>query len=227
MNKRNSIRVLMIICCAAFLSACAGRIGPPPSEGDCITARLWSNGWHANLALPASAFEDDHPFRELFPDAEYFLVGWGERGFYMAEDAGFFKGLAAILPPSPSVMQVIANETPVEESLWRPRDLVEFAMSETGAKRMTDEIAAGLAYGPDGAPVVLASGRVEGASMFVASTGSFHLFNMCNHWTARRLREAGVPVHPALSFTAPGLMRAVERKSPKKCPAGSRKDEIV
>lgn len=215
---RYLMRLLIAAACAAFLSACASQPGPPPTQGDCLTVRLWSNGWHANLALPAAAFEEDHPFRKLFPEAEYFLVGWGERGFYMAEDAGFFKGLAAIIPPSSSVVQLIADEKPVEENLWRPRDLVEFAISETGARRMTEEIAESLAYGPDGAPIALGEGRVADASLFLASTGNFHLFNMCNHWTAKRLREAGVRVHPAISFTAPGLMRAVKRKTQNACP---------
>jgi len=154
----------------------------------------------------------------LFPDARHFLIGWGERDFYMAADAGFWKGLKAIIPPSPSVVHVIAADTPVEDTLWPARDLVEFAISESGAKHMADGIARSLAYDERGTTIILGQGRVAGAGYFLAARGNFHLFNMCNHWTARRLREAGVRVRASISFTAPGLMSAVRRKTSPSCP---------
>lgn len=207
-----------ILSCALLLTACASAPGAPPTEGDCMTIRLWSNGWHANIALPAEAFEDGHPVRTLFPDARYFLIGWGERDFYMADDAGLWKGLKAIIPPSPSVVHIIAAEAPVEDRLWPPSDLAEFAISESGARRMTAGIAASLAYDEEGALITLSEGRVANSSLFLAATENFHFFNMCNHWTARRLREAGVPLRSGISFTAPALMKAVRRKAPASCP---------
>ncbi|MEO1242834.1 MAG: DUF2459 domain-containing protein [Pseudomonadota bacterium] len=185
-----------------------------------MTVRLWSNGWHANLALPADVFNEAHPVRTLFPDAQYFLIGWGERDFYMATDAGFWKGLKAIVPPSPSVVHVIAADTPVEDTQWRPRDLVQFAISQAGAEQIADGIAKSLSYDETGTLIIVGEGRVAGASHFLAAKGNFHLFNMCNHWTARRLREAGVPVRAGISFTAPGLVSAIRRKTLPSCPDG-------
>lgn len=210
---------LIVLAAAVVLAACASPPAPPPTAGDCTTVRLWSNGWHANLSLRADILKEEHPLRRLFPDAEYFLIGWGERGFYMAEDAGIWKGVKAILPPSPSVLQVMAGEAPLEETVWRPHELQEFAVSRTGAEQMAAAIARSLTYDKKGELVILGGGRVQGASYFLASNASFHLFNMCNHWTARRLREAGVPVSPAVSFTASGLMAAVRRKTEESCPA--------
>ena len=211
---------LVCLFAAMFLGACGSIPSAPPSAGDCMTIRLWSNGWHANLALPAEIFSEEHPVRTLFPDARYFLIGWGERDFYMATDAGFWKGLKAIVPPSPSVVHVIAADAPVEDTLWRPRELAVFAISQSGAKQMADGIARSLAYDEGGAPIMLGPGRVAGASYFLAARGNFHLFNMCNHWTARRLREAGVPVRAGISFTAGGLMSAIRRKTSPSCPVG-------
>jgi len=211
---------LLLPFAAMLIGACASVPSDPPTADDCMTIRLWSNGWHANLALPAEVLNEDDPVRTLFPDAQYFLIGWGERDFYMATDAGFWKGLKAIIPPSRSVVHVIAADEPVEETLWRPRDLVEFAISESGAKRMAEGISKSLAYDEAGTPIILDQGRVAGASYFLAARGNFHLFNMCNHWTARRLQEAGVPVRASISFTARGLMSAIRRKAPPSCPVG-------
>lgn len=202
---------------AICLSACGSVPNVPLTADDCMTIRLWSNGWHVNLALPAETFEEDHPVRTLFPDARYFLIGWGERDFYMADEAGFWKGLKAIIPPSPSAIHVIAADAPVEDTLWRARDLVTLAISRSRAEHMARGIAASLSYNEKEIPIILGEGRVAGASYFLASRGNFHLFNMCNHWTAKRLQEAGVPVRVRISFTASGLMGAIRRKAPSSC----------
>ncbi len=211
---RRLIGLMAIIC----LCACETMPSAPPSADDCLTIRLWSNGWHANLALPVDVFNEDHPIRTLFPDARYFLIGWGERDFYIARKAGFWKGLKAIIPPSRSVVHIIAAATPVEESLWPPRDLATLAISKSRAEQLARGIAESLTYDERGMPIILGQGRVAGASYFLAANGNFHLFNMCNHWTAKRLREAGVPVRPLISFTASGLMRAIRRKTSPSCP---------
>lgn len=202
----------------ALAASCASPPSPPPSPGDCTTIRLWSNGFHVNLAMRADLFEETHPFRALFPDADYFLIGWGEREFYIAEKAGLLMTLDAITPPSRSVMQVIAADEPVEERIWPGREVITLAVSKSGARALARSLADRLGYDRNGAPIVIAPGRVKGGSLFLAAHESFHLFNMCNHWTAARLREAGVPVRARLSFTAGGLMAAVKRKTDAECP---------
>ena len=143
----------------------------------------------------------------------------GARKFYMAEKAGFWDGLFAVIPPTTSVIHVIAGRQPVEETVWRPREMVDFAISKSAAEALAGGIAERLAYDENGAPKIVREGRVSGSSYFLEAKGQFHLFNMCNHWTARRLSDAGVPVSAGLSFTAGGLLRAVRRKAPSACPA--------
>lgn len=183
-----------------------------------MTVTVWSNGWHTNIALPADAMEADHPLRTLFPEAGHFLIGWGERDFYLDEDPGFWTGLDAIIPPSPSVMQVIAADEPVEERIWRGEETVKVALSRTGRARLAREIGETLALDEAGAPVIVQGGRVEGTSLFLEARPGFHLFHMCNHWTAARLGAAGVKLRPSLAFHAPWLMGALKRNAPQSCP---------
>ncbi len=217
MRMRKAFARVLALIAATALSACASPKAPPPNAGDCTTIRVWSNGWHVNLAMRAEHFGADHPVRALFPDARHFLVGWGERGFYMAEDASFWQGVAAALPPGPAVMQVIAHDAPVEETIWRGSEVLTVAISERGADNLAASIGRYIRTDENGAPIVLSQGRIANESAFVAARGNFHLFNMCNHWAAKRLQTAGVPVSARISFTAPGLMKAVRRKTSAEC----------
>ncbi|MEO0981360.1 MAG: DUF2459 domain-containing protein [Pseudomonadota bacterium] len=206
---------------AVGLAACASAPSdppPPPSPGDCVTLRVWSNGFHTSLALQAAHLPEAHPLLALYPEAAYFLVGWGERDYFMDPEPGAFDALGAILPPSPSAVQVMAHSAPLEETLWRPARLVEVAVSEAGMARLAGAISETLERGADGAPVALGEGRLAGRSQFLAARPGFHLFYMCNHWTAQRLAEAGVPVRPGLSFTAGGLLGALGDDAPTACP---------
>ncbi|MFO7315144.1 DUF2459 domain-containing protein, partial [Rhodothermus marinus] len=47
-------------------------------------------------------------------------------------------------------------------------------------------------------------------SFFYAAHGRYHLFNNCNHWVARALRAAGLPVHPGRTLTIRDLWRQIE-----------------
>lgn len=214
-------RYPLILLAALMFSACA-KPDPAlaPSAQSCVTARLISNGWHADLALPVDAFEPAHPLRRTFPEARYLLIGWGERGFYMDESPGLWKGVSAALPPSPSVLHVVAVETSMDALQWRAGDVVEFALSEAGADAIARSIAGSLWLDGNGDAISLGEGRVAGRSVFLADGGNFHLFHMCNHWTAARLKEAGLPLSVRVSFTAPALLRAVRRTAPPACPAG-------
>ncbi len=217
MQFRQFVGLLIIL----WVGACTTVTTRPLSADNCTTIRLWSNGWHTNLALPAEIFDQDHAIRLLFPEARYFLIGWGERDFYMVRNPSVWKGFKAIIPPSPTVIQVLAADEPVENTLWPASELAEFAVSETGARQMAEGIANALSLDEDKMPVIVEKGRLANAGYFLAARGNFHLLNMCNHWTARRLQEAGVPVRQSIAFTAPGLIRAVRRKTAASCPVGA------
>jgi len=45
-----------------------------------------------------------------------------------------------------------------------------------------------------------------GSSRFYRAVGTFHAFNVCNHWIAGLLDAAGVPTAPVLATLPPGLL---------------------
>jgi len=184
----------------------------PPADSDAHTILLVSHGWHSGLviargdltgagagpALRAIALR----FR-AYPDLEF---GWGEARFYRATPtlAEFDPRLAfeALFTPGgrSGVVQVVGLERTARES-FPSADIVAVPVSSAGLARLLARLEASFRL-VDGQPVAGGPG-LYGPSLFYEGAGRFSYANVCNHWAARLLNAAGVPVtlpldtHPA------------------------------
>ena len=188
---------------------------PGPQAGDCVEIGLWSNGFHTSLALPAAMLGLDHPLRRAMPEADYFLVGWGDEGFY--RHGGFWRGVDAVIPPSPAVIHLIGADQAVEGFYLGSR-VQRVALSGAQALGLSGFLAEEIALDPSGAPIVLSEGHAGQDSLFLRSTSTFHGLNVCNHWSARALRAAGLEVGSRLSYRADGVLNAAADAAPAACP---------
>lgn len=189
----------------------------PPAPGDCVELHLYSNGYHSDIGAPAALFREDHPLRRLYPDAESFLIGWGDRRFYNSDGTDLWLGLDALIPPSPSVLHIAYNAGPSSAYLG-PNDDTAVAISREGAARFVAYVDRYLVLDEQGAAVRTSDGKVIGRSAFLRSRGSFHLFNVCNQWMARALRAAGVDVNARGAWLAGPLIRQVRKVGQTGCP---------
>lgn len=73
-------------------------------------------------------------------------------------------------------------------------------ISREGARRLVAAISASHERDEQGQPIAFGP-SLYGEGRFYASVERFHLFATCNVWVARRLRDAGVAVRPALAIT--------------------------
>lgn len=191
------------------------RLGAPrASAGDCVEIGLWSNDWHTSFALAADLLPAGHPLRRLYPDARHFLVGWGDAEFYRSDGTDLGLGLKALLPGGKTVVHVIAAQRPVEGS-FLPAEMVYAGLSRAGAARLAEGLSASMALDAAGAAVTVAPGQHGAQSRFLAGRGAFDLFTVCNHWTARAMRRAGVDVNGAFAYRGDWLTAQVRRKAPR------------
>lgn len=86
-------------------------------------------------------------------------------------------------------------------------ELIELRVPATGFDRLMAFVAASHERDAAGRAIFLAPGQRPGAR-FYASHLRFHLFETCNTWVARALREAGVPVEPAITAVFSGAALA-------------------
>lgn len=187
------------------------------SATDCVELHLYSNGYHSDIGAPASIFPEDHPLRRLYPEAQTFLIGWGDEAFYRSDGTDLWLGLVALLPTGASTLHVAYN-APAASAYLGPNDDLAIGVSAEGAARFVAFIDRALVLDETGAPLRIADGKVVGRSSFLRARGSFHLFHVCNQWMARALRAAGVDVNTRAAWLAGPLIRQARRKGPTACP---------
>lgn len=201
---------------AALLTARPGDPGLYPARGDGgATIALASHGWHSGLVLPRAALtgpgggpalaEIATRFR-AYPEMEF---GWGEARFYRATPtlAQFDAGLAleALFTPGGrlGVVQVVGLERPARDS-FPYSEIVPVRISGAGLARLLARLEASFRLA-EGRPVASGPG-LYGPSLFYEGEGRFSYANVCNHWAARLLNAAGLPVTPVLDTHPAGLL---------------------
>jgi len=200
-----------------FLPIPAPRVAAA-SAGDCFELHLYSNGYHSDIGAPAAIFPETHPLRRLFPDAESFLIGWGDERFYRSDAADLWLGLDALIPPSPSVLHIAYNAE-ASSAYLGPNDDLAIGVSGEGAQRFVAFVDRALVLDNTSAPIRVADGKVVGRSAFLRSRGSFHLFNVCNQWMGRALRAAGIDVNARAAWLAGPLIRQAHQRGVAACSA--------
>jgi Protein of unknown function (DUF2459) len=113
--------------------------------------------------------------------------GYAERAWYLEKRQGFTGVLRALLWPTEGVVEV-----GIHESIWAERtqkppvEAFRFQISEAGYRSLLSYLRATIASEE---PV-----GIVGNSRFCVARRSYHLFHHCHHYTAKGLREAGLPI---------------------------------
>ena len=189
----------------------------PAVPGDTVSVLYVSNGFHAGLLVPvpearssaaASGARAVAVVAERFGAYDWVELGWGDEGFYRevptVDDLNWRLGLKALAGlGSGSVLHVVGIVGDPRRIYGRG-DLFALTLSREGFARMLRRLDGSFSRDPDGAPVELGPG-LYGPSLFYRAEGRFFFGNVCNHWVARLLDAAGVPVSPLLATLPRGL----------------------
>lgn len=210
----------------------------PPKPGTAVPIFLVSNGFHSGLVLPrpellSAAGRDGRPAAAAvatrFGHYDWVEVGWGDARFYRDEATpgaiDYRLGLRALFTPgNASVAHVVGIAGDPRIPFGRI-DVVAIGLSPEGFGRLVARLDATFDTEDGGRPEVLGPG-LYGPSLFYRARGTFSLFNLCNHWTARLLDAAGLPVTPLAATLPAGLvaelrLRAGLRPEPRALPVSA------
>lgn len=220
--------IILTLVIAAMLFKGERRVNPElypaQSKADQSTIYVTNLGYHAGIVVPAYSIKQTPGLRSLnqalsyFEGADWIEIGWGDKAFYEAGDWNLinFPTMAkAAFTPTPTIFHIAGFRGHIP-SIFAYNDVVELTISKTGLTQMLQMIEKDMKQtGTSPAPKGL-----YGDSRFFPAKGAYHLFNICNHWTAKRLNDAGLPINVTLA-TWPGLLHhdLIERSSAKLWPA--------
>lgn len=189
---------------AIFSGGCVGPVQglyPPKGDDPGRIVYVVNHGWHTGIVVQRQEVpENIWPVTRDFPNARYLEVGWGDEGFYQAQEITSGLALKAIFWPTPSVLHVVAFDPPVER-YFSQSDVVAVRLTDQGFRKMLQFIGATHARTENGAAIRLGPG-LYGKSFFYRAQGSYWLMKTCNTWTAEALRAGGAPITPFYALTA-------------------------
>lgn len=209
-TNKTAIRWYAAVCaCVIGLAGCASPSARSAAHR-AYTVYLVSHGWHAGIVLPwTTETARSWPAGLHVERARFVEVGWGERDYYPAPGFPFGLALKALFWRNDSVLHIVGVDVPVER-YFAASERVALGLSAAEYGRLTAAIAASFALDAQGRAQRLGPG-LYGDSAFYLSRERYHLFRTCNVWTARRLKEAGLPFRPIAAFSTGSLLEQARK----------------
>lgn len=209
-----------IILVALLVSACSGKpyvVKPAPEPPDAVRSHpvfVVSHGWHTGLIIPADFLDQTVPdLGERFGDAAYYEIGWGDKGFYQAQEITTGLTLQAMFWSEGAVMHVVAIPGSPGE-FFGESEIVGTCLTAGEMSSLTTFVSDSFAHDSAGQAIRRKNG-IYGNSQFYDGEGRYYLLNTCNKWTAKGLLSAGVEISPSVSLTSESVMRVVRARGQK------------
>ncbi|MBB4441781.1 MULTISPECIES: TIGR02117 family protein [Rhizobium] len=202
---RTGIRWLSRIVFLLLLSAACGTLIPRPliapvkASSAAVTHRilLLSGPIHTDIAIPLDAetraafsFLDNTDFPLGHPNAEWLIIGWGGRAFYLETPTW------AELKPLPVLRALTIDRSVLHVDLAGPitepqPTVTAFNVGEDQLAQLRDFISDSFVR-DGGAVVPIPDAGYGEIDRFFEARGYFNALFGCNTWTAAALRSAGL-----------------------------------
>jgi len=175
--------------------------GYSPNNSSNYQIYFIKQNWHTAIVFDVNDL-DSQTFREFnyFKDYRMTDIGWGDEEFY--QYPGFDSGLAfkALFYPTPSTLRVEGLNLSKEEYFNLSEIVIELVITDEQFKKICDYINKTFLEDDAGNTSIL-SRSGAGKIIFYKANGSYHLFNTCNTWLAKGLKEAGIEIEDNVVLT--------------------------
>lgn len=180
-----------------------------------------NHGWHTGFIIPAKSANASLSFlKQRFGSVAYYEFGWGDEGFYQAEEISLGLVLRAIFWPTDAVMHVVS--VPFDPSqFFISSEVIELKLSNSEMKSLQAFINNSFHYNDNGQTVSLNPG-IYGDSQFYRATGNYFMTNTCNKWTAKGLKSSGMDIGVGFKLTADSIMSVIEQYKSESQPGSGR-----
>lgn len=180
------------------------------TRSDQYTISVVNHGWHTGIVIPHVPLSETIWPQQLqkYPFLE---IGWGDAGFYQAQEITAPLVLEALLWPTESVLHLVGvDRSPQHYFQWSK--VIELRLSHTEFQSLITFIQNTFDSHSLQTFLPLQKG-LYGDSYFFRARPTYHLFYTCNMWTAQALQIAGVSITYFFMFTANDVVSALENQT--------------
>ncbi|MDD7984259.1 TIGR02117 family protein [Lentisphaera marina] len=174
-----------------------------------------SHGWHTGFVIPAQTIQKELPqLKQRFGDTPFLEFGWGDKGFYQANEITSKLTMHAIFWPTASVMHVVEVPT-IPQQYFRNSEVKRLWLNKEKYALFITYLTKSFLK-KDNKIIELKNG-IYGNSQFYKGEGNYYLMNTCNKWTAKGLKSAQLDIYPLFKLTAGSVIDSLPntQDSPK------------
>jgi uncharacterized protein (TIGR02117 family) len=227
MKNRNLLISIFVCVFAAYVSACStspetvrkvsgngaaktGERGIYDSDKDSLYhIHIVNHGWHTGIIIPSESLNLMIPdLLKRFPKAVYYEIGWGDSGFYQADEITSKLTLKALFASEGAVVHIVGFSNSPEE-FFSESEMIMLGLNVINYHGLLEFIKSGFMMDKSGNPIRLKSG-IYGDSQFYQGAGRYHAFNTCNTWTAKALASAGFDINTGFKLTSGSIMEYLD-----------------
>lgn len=179
------------------------------NQSKTFTVYVVQQAWHTGIILKISDIQaKDWPGIADFRPYAFIGLGWGDEAFYQSQENLFWHGLRAALWPTSSVIRLDTYyHNPVDYYSRHGRSLA-MELDEEQFSSLCSMLAGSFIR--DAQEKILPSSLVPDSRHFYRAKGKYHLFNTCNTWVVRLLRNSGLSVRVFGILSARQLFRQLQ-----------------
>ncbi len=156
-----------------------------------FTIYLIKQRWHTGIVFQRNEIDTTlWPEIIIFKNYKYIDIGWGDEKFYQHPDFDLALAAEALFIPTPSTLRVFGFNLTIEENINISDRAIEIKITKEQLDSLCKYIHSTYTFNEDGKPIFL-SEQFNGSVKFYKANGKYHLFNTCNTWVAKGLKQAG------------------------------------
>ena len=168
--------------------------------------------WHTGFVIPVDVIQTRIPqLKDRFGNTPYLEFGWGDMGFYQADEITSGLSMRAIFWSTESVIHAVA--VPEKPDTYFPKSKVEVLCLDKNQYALLISFIEQSFYKSINGSVVELKKGIYGNSQFYKSEGDYYLMNTCNKWTAKGLESVGLDISSLFKLTSDSVMMYLSERS--------------
>jgi len=165
------------------------------------TIYLIKQRWHTAVVFNTADVDSMIlPEVKYFQKAEMIDIGWGDEAFYQYPDFDWDLAYLALFHSTPSTLRIEGIYIPIQQYFDISEIVIELKINNEQLRILLNFISDTVWKDENGSCEILSTQYLNRVYFFKAN-GSYHLFNTCNTWLARGLKQSGLDIKDDIILT--------------------------